>query len=266
MLTRDRTVVVGGLALGFVAGGGSLAWADPDYFDGNAQCDALGCEAQAESGAHPSNARPDADGGATSAPGTGAVQAAPTCEETGLGTQECETLVGQEDLGDTAVITAASAIDAARDALRPPTPQITTSPSTGQPVLVHVPVWLWVEEDTWRPESARAEVPGGSVEVTATPTTAHWSMGDGTTVSCDGPGTPFVTGRHDPAAASPECGHTFTRPSTPEPEGVYDLEVAVVWEVEWSSAEGGGALEPLVTTAAAEVDVVESHGLVDRVP
>ncbi|NYE50029.1 hypothetical protein HDA32_005149 [Spinactinospora alkalitolerans] len=131
-------------------------------------------------------------------------------------------------------------------------------------MLVQVPVWLWVDEETWRPESARAEVPGGSVSVTAAPRSADWSMGDGEVVSCTGPGMPFVVGRDDPAAPSPECGHTYTRASAGEPGGVYELGLDVTWEVTWESSEGdGGELDPLVTSSSAEFDVVESQGLVE---
>ncbi|MFC4866306.1 hypothetical protein [Streptomonospora arabica] len=253
--------------------GTSTAWADPDYFEGNAHCDAFGCEADAESGQEAPGAAPQAgeeSGGGSASGGAGGgstapVEAEPNCEEVALGQQECETTLTEADLGDEAVVAEApiDVADDARDALELPQPGIAASPALGQPVLVQVPVWLWIDEETWSPESAQAEVPGGSVSVTATPTSARWSMGDGTTVTCEGPGVPYVAGRHDPAAASPECGHTYTRASMGEPDGTYDLGVEVTWEVTWESTDGGGELDPLVTSAAAEVDVVESHGLVE---
>lgn len=266
--------------LGLVAGGTTvlvvvpgMAWADPDYFSGQTECGTNGgpgCEVSAESGQDtPGSSVPHSEQGGPPA-GTGgapsaATTAEPNCEEVAVGEQECETTLTEEGLGDDAVVAEApiDVADDARDALELPRTGIAASPALDQLVLVQVPVWLWIEEDTWSPESAQAEVPGGSVSVTATPTTARWSMGDGATVTCDGPGVPYVAGHHDPAAVSPECGHTYTRASMGEPDGTYDLGVEVVWEVSWESTDGGGELDPLVTSATAEVDVVESHGLVE---
>jgi len=185
--------------------------------------------------------------------------------------QECSTTLadpgaggdGGGGAGEPAFDPAALA-DEARDGLRLPAPGLSSSPGADAPVLVQVPVWLWVDEDAWALESAEAEVPGGSVRVTATPTTASWSMGDGEVVTCDGPGRPYEPGRDDPAGASPECGHTYTRPSTGEPGGRFAVGVEVTWEVVWEASDGtGGALEPLVTAAGADFDVVESQALVE---
>ncbi|WP_239648828.1 hypothetical protein [Nocardiopsis chromatogenes] len=149
--------------------------------------------------------------------------------------------------------------DAARDAMHLPGPGLNTSPGADAPVLVQVPVWLWVDEEVWEPVTAEAEVPGGAVSVTATPTSADWSMGDGEVVTCSGPGRPYAPGRDDPASASPDCGHTYTRAST----GDYTVAVEVTWSVSWEATDGtGGELAPLFTEADTEVDVVESQGLV----
>ncbi|PSK96171.1 hypothetical protein CLV63_11253 [Murinocardiopsis flavida] len=153
----------------------------------------------------------------------------------------------------------------ARASMRLPEPVMAGSPRLGAEQLVHVPVWLWVERAAWKPVSARAEVTGGSVSVRATPQTARWSLGDGRTVACKGPGTRYVPGRHDPASESPTCGATFTRSSAGEPGGSFDVGVAITWDVEWETSEGrGGALEPLVTSAETGVVVSESAGVVTR--
>lgn len=154
---------------------------------------------------------------------------------------------------------------AARASMRLPTPSIAGSPGLDAEQLVRVPVWLWIGADTWRPETARASVPGGSVSVTARPTSARWDLGDGSVVSCSGPGTRFDPVVHDPATESATCGHTFTRSSKGEPGGVFAVAVSVEWEVVWGSTTGeGGALEPLTTSAAADVVVTESFGVVVR--
>ncbi|WP_236572289.1 hypothetical protein [Nocardiopsis sp. FR4] len=124
-------------------------------------------------------------------------------------------------------------------------------------MLVRVPVWLWISSDDWQAETATASVPGGSVTVSATPASLSWSMGDGTTVECDGPGTAYDPQAHDPAQESPDCGHTYTS------SGGYDLTARVSWAVEWSSSDGGGGTMPaLVTQTSTSVRVVESSGVV----
>ncbi|WP_245929074.1 hypothetical protein [Murinocardiopsis flavida] len=250
-----------------------MAWADPDYFSGQTECGSdgsgPGCQVGAESGErNPGDAgRSGGDPSAGGNPGGGeaAAEAEPACEEVGAGAQECEAGFDQAGLsGDEPAVDPVEVANNARDSLVLPGPGMATSPGADAPVLVRVPVWLWVDDESWRSESAEAEVPGGSVSVTATPTVADWSMGDGSTVSCEGPGVPFTAGRDDPAAESPECGHTYTRASAGEPQGAYRVGVEVTWEVTWESSEGdGGELEPLVTSASEDLDVVESHGLVE---
>ncbi|OXM59521.1 hypothetical protein, partial [Amycolatopsis vastitatis] len=76
--------------------------------------------------------------------------------------------------------------------LRLPGPRITSSPAGTQ--LVRLPTWLWLDRAMWQPHMATAAVPAVSVTATATPTSVSWDTGDGTTVTCTGPGTPFPTG------------------------------------------------------------------------
>ncbi|MBB5493418.1 MULTISPECIES: hypothetical protein [Nocardiopsis] len=143
----------------------------------------------------------------------------------------------------------------ARASLSLGTPGISMSPSADAPILVRVPVWLWV--DDWDAQSATASVPGGSVTVTATPSALSWDMGDGTTVECEGPGTAYTSRVHDPAEESPDCGHTYTS------RGDREVAASMAWSIEWSSTSGeGGSLPDLVTTSSVSVRVVESSGVV----
>ena len=131
------------------------------------------------------------------------------------------------------------------------------SPSASAPILVRVPVWMWVPSSEWQAQSATASVPGGSVTVTATPTSVSWAMGDGTTVECDGAGTAYSPRVHDPAGESPDCGHTYTA------TGEREVTASLSWSVSWSSSDGeGGDLPPLTTTSSEEVRVIESSGVV----
>jgi len=139
--------------------------------------------------------------------------------------------------------------------LRPPTPLIRTSPDPAlAPVLVWVPVWLWIGPSSWGTRSATAAVPGMSVTATATAVRAEWRLGDGTTTIC-GPGTAW-TPDADPAAQSPTCGHVYRRP------GQVDLVVSVSWRVTWAGGGQSGVAGTLTTSARLQARVVESQGLV----
>jgi hypothetical protein len=139
-----------------------------------------------------------------------------------------------------------------------PRPQVVVNPPASAPQLVMLPTWLWAEAAWWQvPRSASASVPGVTVTATATPLRVVWSMGDGTTVTCQGPGTPYSADVGDPAAASPDCGHTYTRTSAGEPGGVFDVSATVTWQVSWSGGGASGQAGPLFSTATVPVTVVE---------
>jgi hypothetical protein len=104
-------------------------------------------------------------------------------------------------------------------------------------------------------------VPGESVTATATPVSVTWHPGDGTTVTCQGAGAPY-TSADNPAAASPDCGHTYTSSSAGQPGGAFTATATITWDVTWQGAGGaGGALAPLFTTAVAAFRVAESQAL-----
>jgi hypothetical protein len=143
--------------------------------------------------------------------------------------------------------------------LRLPDPVIRSSPAPGVLQLTRLPVWLWVGANVWQPQSKTAQVRGESVSATATPVSAAWSMGDGKTVTCKGPGTPYGGG--NAAVASPTCGYTYNRSSAGQP-GAYRVTVAITWDITWVATGGaGGALAPLHTAAAAQFRVAESQAL-----
>ncbi|GAB4001741.1 hypothetical protein GCM10029992_38070 [Glycomyces albus] len=143
------------------------------------------------------------------------------------------------------------------DNLQLPRPQIAASPEAAQ--LVYLPVWMWLEGDSWSSQSASASVPGLTVTARAVPVKATWDMGDGTTVTCEGPGTAWEKGM-DPEAASPDCGHTYTQPSSND----LRTSVTVAWEVTWSGGGESGSVPGMTTTASVTWPVVESHALVTR--
>ncbi|GAA2975694.1 hypothetical protein [Actinokineospora diospyrosa] len=145
----------------------------------------------------------------------------------------------------------------ARRQLRLPSPAIAASPAADQ--LVNLPTWMWLT-GSWRPVSATASVPGVSVTAVATPTSVSWVMGDGTTVTCSGPGTPYQAGA-DPTAASPTCGHVYRRSSTSLPGQAYAVSATVHWRISWSGAGQGGTFPDMTTTGTAAFRVAESQVL-----
>ncbi|MGW9351050.1 hypothetical protein [Nocardiopsis flavescens] len=154
-------------------------------------------------------------------------------------------------------------INEAIAAFQLPEPQIATSPGTDSLVLVNTPLWLWVDPATWGAESTSAQLGNSSLTVTATPARTQWTMGDGSTVECEGPGTPFDAAAHDAASESPDCGYVYTSASDTGAEGVRTVTVRVLWDTTWDfSGGGGGTLDQLTSTSEVDLTVRESHGLV----
>jgi hypothetical protein len=140
-----------------------------------------------------------------------------------------------------------------------PQPQIELSPPLPAPQLVMLPTWFWVVPQWWESRSASASVPGVTVTAVARPTEVRWSTGDGAEIICD-EGTPYEPGG-DPAAASPDCGHTYTHSSAGQPGGAYTLTATVTWRVSWSGGGMSGQVGPLFSTASAVVEVLESRSV-----
>jgi hypothetical protein len=149
----------------------------------------------------------------------------------------------------------------ARRLLVLPGPVIRSSPAPGDLQLVHLPVWLWVNRAVWVPRSKTAAVPGEQVTATAVPMSVTWHMGDGSAVTCRGPGIPYSR-RYSPASASPDCGHTYGRSSTSQPRGAFQVAATITWDVTWHATGGaGGTLPPLFSTSAAAFRVAESQAV-----
>ncbi|RAG86221.1 hypothetical protein DN069_07645 [Streptacidiphilus pinicola] len=140
-----------------------------------------------------------------------------------------------------------------------PSPVMSFSPAGFQ--VVRVPTWMWIEPVQWRPVTATAQVPGVSVTATATPSSVKWDLGDGTQLTCAGPGTPWRPG-DDPRASSPDCGHVFLRPSADQPGGTYAVTVRVHWRVDWAGGGQQGVFPDLSSTTTVQVRVEEVHSVV----
>ena len=142
-----------------------------------------------------------------------------------------------------------------------PQPVIRSSPAPGILQLTRLPTWLWISRAVWTPRSKTATVPGESVTATATPVSVVWHPGDGSAVTCSGPGVPY-TSAFSPSSPSPDCGHTYTRSSAGQPGAAYHVTATITWDITWTATGGaGGALPPLFTTAATAFRVAESQAV-----
>lgn len=93
-----------------------------------------------------------------------------------------------------------------------PVPAITVSvnPEVG---LVALPSWFWVEGYDGLPITASATLDGTTVEVEITPTSYHWTFGDGATVESSSLGQRYPEEsdiRHTYEQSSLSAGGTFT--------------------------------------------------------
>jgi hypothetical protein len=121
-------------------------------------------------------------------------------------------------------------------------PQPYTAPPANMTQLVGVRTWFWIDPNQWQARSATASVPGLSATVTARPAEVRWDTGDGTTITCDGPGTPYDPDRPDSLQHS-DCSHVF------EHDGEHDVRATIVWQVRWTASDGTSGTLPDVTRA-----------------
>ncbi len=154
-------------------------------------------------------------------------------------------------------ISPASLAQIARARLRLPSPGIAVNPAGDQ--LVNLPTWMWLSSG-WTSTSATASVPGVSVTATAAASSVIWSMGDGSVVTCSGPGTPYTSGM-DPKAPSPDCGHVYRRSSASQPEQAFPVTVTVRWAVSWSGAGQSGVFPDMSTSSTVGLRVAEAQAL-----
>jgi hypothetical protein len=115
--------------------------------------------------------------------------------------------------------------------------------SATQEGVVNVPIWMWVTDPgmtTTGPQTKRAVAGGVAIEATGTVDHIEWSMGDGTTITCKGPGTPFTRAMAEGKAlnevpASPTCGHKYRKTSTCAKSGSYQVTATTYWNIHWTS-------------------------------
>jgi hypothetical protein len=143
--------------------------------------------------------------------------------------------------------------------LQLPNPSLVLSPATTG--YVNLAEWLWIEPSIWHPFTTTAQAcnAGGCTTATATATPAFvaWNTGDGSILTCDGPGTAY-----NPAipadAQSTSCAHTYTTTSAGQstPDGnpndaAFPITATVTWTIVWSGPDGAAGSLPSLTTHAS---------------
>lgn len=134
---------------------------------------------------------------------------------------------------------------------------IAPRPGAGSMGYVGLPVYLWVDQpgpQTFGPVTRSASAGGVTVTVTARVQEVRWSMGDGHTVVCAGPGTPYRDAFG--GKPSPDCGHTYTAPRDP-----YPVTATSHWVVTWAGGGQSGTI-PLDLTATTQIRIGEVQVLV----
>lgn len=146
----------------------------------------------------------------------------------------------------------------AADRVPIPAPGVGVNPSPSEGAVVGVETWLWVDPAAWQPVTAQAAAGSVVVTATASPRRVVWDMGNGDSVMCEGPGTPYDPDRPSEQQAT-DCSYTYQRSSAQEPSGTFRVTATVVWEVSWSvsGAPGGGSLGTTPRTETVELPVKE---------
>ena len=143
-------------------------------------------------------------------------------------------------------------VDQAVKTLHLPLPNVSLSPAADATQFVGLPTWMWMPASSWVSKSVTVSAGGVSLTMTATPVFSVWSMGDGGSVTCRGPGTPYPSASSvKPPRSSPDCGWTYARASVSEPGGVFPVSVTTHWKVAWSTTTGLSGSEPDLTASSS---------------
>ncbi|WP_372515977.1 ATP/GTP-binding protein [Streptantibioticus ferralitis] len=131
-------------------------------------------------------------------------------------------------------------------------PQIDINPQPGGKGLVGMPVWMAVTRTAgdWGPQTASASAGGVTVTATGTVQQVVWSMGDGQSVTCTGPGTPYNPSYGK--ASSPDCGYSYAQDSSTQPGGKYTVSATATWDVRWA---GAGQQGDITTSRTSTVQI-----------
>ncbi len=152
----------------------------------------------------------------------------------------------------------------AQNELALPLPDVLTARPRGIDALVGLPEWFWIAPAQWHPVTATVAVGGVWAQVTARPSGLEIRPGDGSGMTCPGPGTAYNPGL--PAQAQHgTCAWTYGQPSDGLPGNRYQVSVTVTWTAAWQGSGGaGGALPALGRTTTFGLGVAEGQALIQE--
>ncbi|MFI1759718.1 ATP/GTP-binding protein [Streptomyces sp. NPDC020571] len=126
------------------------------------------------------------------------------------------------------------------------------SPRAAGRYTVGVPMWMLVDQTptTYGPQTTSATADAVTVTATARVSSITWNMGDGSTVTCNGPGTPYRAS--EGMAQSPTCGHIYAKTSAGAQSNKFTITATSTWTVDW---QGGGEAGEFTETRQSDVQV-----------
>ncbi len=135
--------------------------------------------------------------------------------------------------------------------------------------LVNANTWFWTNPASWEPVSKTVSAGAVWGKATATPMSLSFSPGDGAaTVSCPGPGTPFVATVDTWVSPVNPQGCSYRYPKNSLGVGGADQVTAtytIVWRVDWTGSDGnGGTFNNLQTQTTSRFAVAELQTVVTR--
>ena len=132
---------------------------------------------------------------------------------------------------------------------------IVPEPGPNRIGLVGLPTWMWAQDaagSSWGPVTRKVTAGAYSVTATAKVAKVVWAMGDGSTVVCRTPGTPYED--RFGASQSPDCGHQYTK------QGRYTVRATSHWSVAWAGIGQSGTI-PLTLADSAVITMGEAQVL-----
>ena len=138
------------------------------------------------------------------------------------------------------------------------------NPPANREQLVNLTTFLWIDQAQWRRVSASASAGGVTVVATAVPEQVVWDMGNGESVTCDGPGIPYDPSKSD-VDQPDSCRFLYRSSSAGEPNGTFTITATTSWRVSWTATglPGGqataGNLGVVTRSSSVPVRVAEAE-------
>ena len=126
------------------------------------------------------------------------------------------------------------------------------SPRPGRTYLVGMPLWMHVAQSptTFGPNSSSATAGAVTVTARAKVKSIRWAMGDGTSVTCQGPGASYRAAYGQ--RPSPDCGHVYARTSAGHRGNTTTVTATATWQITWN---GDGQQGAFTQTRTSQVPV-----------